>query len=196
MRHEEEDGEGEGGRQERLSIQSLLPLFSWTRQQQVLPRHGFLQVQVMSEEKDISAVTELIIFKDEDSHELSYTSLRDLLSTNRSVSPIKPKRESAFEDLEVDERPLIKNRLVELAARAYLLSLHAQENPANQFFSRQCARFTETNWLQRHHSKISLQTLSSGDISCLPGPLWVDIIRAFCSLFRLRDIQPQPFLQL
>lgn len=176
----------------RLRIESLLLFFSWSRQGEV---QGFFQMQVMSTSKYKSpTVGDLMICKDEDPHELSYTSLRDLLSTNRPPSPIKPKteRESPYDYIEEDERPVIKNRLVELAARAYLLPSHAQATPANEFFSRQWARFSRTNRLQRHHSEISLL----GNVSCFPGPLWMNITRAFCSLFKISHLRPQPLLQL
>lgn len=175
----------------RLSIHRLLPSFSWTRQRQVPSRgHHFLQVEVMSPAppQQFPIATELILFQDKNPHhELSYTSLRDLLATNaRHVHPIKPKEDS--QELELDERPAIKNRLVELAARAYLLPTHVQTTPANQFFSRQWARLT--NRRHSHQSNLSLQ-LSA--VSCLH---LVDITRAFCSLFKLSHLRPQPVLRL
>lgn len=179
----------------RLGMRMLLPLFSWARHPHV-PSGGLLHVEVMSAHKNFSnAATELTILKNENPHELSYTSLRDLLSSDRHTCLIKPQRECEGEHKELeDERPVIKNRLVELAARAYLLPSHAQATPANQFFSRQWARFTRT-WLQSHHSSITLHSFSEAD-SCLPGPLWVEITRAICSLFNLNQFRPQSVLQL
>lgn len=188
----------------RLSIHRLLPMFSWTRQQ----RQHFLQVEVvtpsLSPQKEFSTATELILFKDVENgdhhrRELSYTSLRDLLATSppsRHVDLVRAKsREVCVEVGELeDERPAIKNRLVELAARAYLLPTHAQTTPGNQFFSRQWARFTNRNWLHsRHYSSIIPPLQQSGDVSCLH---WVDITRAFCSLFKLSHLRPQPVLRL
>lgn len=177
----------------RLSIHRLLPIFSWARPQQVLTR-SLLQVEVMPPHRALSTSTELILFKDENPQEMSYTSLRDLLSSNRHVCiNVRPNGECTHEEKEEDERPAIKNRLVELAARAYLLPSHAQETPANQFFSRQWSRFTSRNWLHSHNqSNINLQS----NVPCLPSPLWVDITRAFCSLFKLSHLRPQPVLRL
>ena len=178
----------------RLNSHRLLPMFSWSRQQQQVPAREFVQVGGMPPHKDFPVATEFILFKNEDAQELSYTSLSDLLSANRHTCiNVRPNGEHTREDKDEDERPVIKNRLVELAARAYLLPSHAQETPANQFFSRQWARFTSRNWLHSHHSNTNLQS----PVSCLPSPvLWLDITRAFCSMFRLSHLRPQPVLRL
>lgn len=167
----------------RLSIHRLLPIFSWARQQ---PTHGVMRVPP---QKALSRATELILFKDENPQEMSYTSLRDLMTANCHVCiTVKPSGEWPQDE---EERPAIKNRLVELAARAYLLPSHAQETPANQFFSRQWARLTSRTRLHSHdHSSINVL---QSHVPCLPSPLWLDITRAFCSLFKLR---PQPALRL
>ncbi|KAG0627094.1 hypothetical protein M758_2G173400 [Ceratodon purpureus] len=173
------------------SFHRLLPIFSWARQQQGSTRSS-LQVEVMPPQRAFSTSTELILYKDESPQEMSYTSLRDLMSTNRHVCiNVRPNREGAHEEKEEDERPAIKNRLVELAARAYLLPSHAQETRRNKFFSRQWSRFTSRNWLH-NQSNMNLST----NVPCLPSPLWVDISRAFCSLFSLSHMRPQPVIRL
>nr|PNR37892.1 hypothetical protein PHYPA_021002 [Physcomitrium patens] len=70
-----------------------------------------------SMERGAGTMTEITHFDES----LSYTSLRDLLPTSRPGSPRQGETGEGVEKKEPgDDRPAIKNRLVERAARAYL----------------------------------------------------------------------------
>ena len=186
----------------KFSLRSLSTFFSWHKQRQVAPR-PFLELELESADKE---ATELTHFEEENHHHLSYTSLRDLMPCSRPISPIKRKRESLIgerEDAEEDDllwagasRPPIKNRLVEQAARAYLLPSGAHRTPPNQFFARYWARLTSRSF-QSHQSTDDLRVptggcvhgCNNGCLSCLPSLLWVDFTRAFRTLFS--HLRPQ-----
>lgn len=193
----------------KFSLRSLSTFFSWHKQRQVAPR-PLLELELESADKD---ATELTHFEEDNHHHLSYTSLRDLMPSSRPISPIKRKRESLTgerEEAEEDDllwagasRPPIKNRLVEQAARAYLLPSGAHRTPPNQFFARYWAKLTNRSF-QSHQSTEDLRVptggcihgCNNGCLSCLPSLLWVDLTRAFRTLFSHLRPQSISFLRV
>lgn len=177
------------------SARSLSSLFSWSKSREMTARSCFLDV-----ESSLGEATELAHFDDENGH-LSYTSLRDLLPTSRPGSPVKQKRQGSLngeteeksddDDLSViwgsGDRLPIKNRLVEQAARAYLLPVSPQKSPPDQFFARYWAKLTSTS--SEHQLASSpgrvgcIHGCTHGCLSCLPSVLWVDLSRVVHALF-------------
>ncbi len=207
---------------------TLSTLFSWQHiKQQQQQQHckgtpGRVAAEMKSESvaKEVHSVdTELPVIErdNRNHHHLSYTSLRDLMPTSRPISPIKQKGgESLTGDREQEEddphwpggtRLPIKNRLVEQAARAYLLPAAAQSTPSNQFFAHYWAKFTTSSRLHGHPSNEDLYASSvhgSGHLdgcsdcssfSCLPSFLWLDLTCIFRCLFSSVRPQSVGFLQ-
>ena len=219
-----------------FNIPPLSTLFSWTNPNPnrqvavVLPSsQSYLEMEKIGSPQKWSPqkknYTELTLFDEvDDSHNLSYTSLRDLMPSNRPPSPVKRlKRESlrvveeAGKEHDADnddelfcDRPPIKNRLVERAARAYLLPTSAPQTPPDQFFARYWARLTTGGSSNLERQQLQQQSVSAEDLwapasrgcsrgcsngclSCLPTLLWVDLTGAFRSLFT--HLRPQPLLR-
>lgn len=198
----------------KSSARNLSSLFSWNKSRQVTPLNCFLETDVASPRKpDLGLATELTQFDEENAH-LSYTSLRDLLpaASSRPGSPVKPKRpllegEDEKPEEEViwsgSDRPAIKNRLVEQAARAYLLPTSPQKTPPDQFFARYWAKLTsnptetETLWSPPANAQLPgngcVHGCTHGCLSCLPSLIWVDLTRVVHALFSPR--RPQSLLR-
>lgn len=194
----------------KTSARNLSSLFSWNKSRQVTPLNCFLEMDVCSPRKpDTGSPTELSAFEDEHSH-LSYTSLRDLLPTSRPGSPVKLKRASSPEvgspPPEEDDqskiwsgsdRPPIKNRLVEQAARAYLLPTSPQKTPPDQFFARYWAKLTSGNGQSENvivpGTTGCVHGCTHGCLSCLHTLIWVDLTRVVHALFG--QSRPQSLLR-
>lgn len=201
----------------KASARNLSSLFSWNKSRQVTPLNCFLEMDVVSPRKPEMGMvaTELTQFDEENAH-LSYTSLRDLLPTasSRPGSPVKPNKRPLPEESSEDEvadplkiiwgggdRPPIKNRLVEQAARAYLLPTSPQKTPPDQFFARYWAKLTSnpshadnlraTPQLADNHGCI--HGCTHGCLSCLPSLIWVDVMRVVHGLFG--QLRPQSLLR-
>jgi hypothetical protein len=178
------------------SAKNLSSLFSWNKSRQVTPLNCLLEMDISSPRKP---PTELMGFDEEGAH-LSYTSLQDLLpaSNSRPGSPVKGKRDPEAEvevlDWAGSDRPAIKNRLVEQAARAYLLPTSPQKTPPDQFFARYWAKLTSNDTVTlaagNHHGCI--HGCTHGCLSCLPTLIWVDLTRALHALFG--QFRPQTHL--
>ncbi len=197
----------------KFSLRNFLTFFAG----QTHRNRRSLQVAEMRSEsvvvaKRLSIDTELPVSERETHNQLSsYTSLRDLMLASRPISPIKQKREisrTAERELEEDDphwpgggaRPPIKNRLVEQAARAYLLPAGAQTAPSEQFFARYWAKLTSSGSLHVrpstedlytpvHHDSGHLDSHFECGFSCLPSFLWVSFTHIFSCLFS--NVRPQ-----
>lgn len=207
----------------KSSARNLSSLFSWNKtSRQVTPLNCFLEMDLASPRKpDLGVATELTQFEEENSH-MCYTSLRDLLPTSRPGSPVKLKRggsaqvggeggdekpEEELDPLKIwggSDRPPIKNRLVEQAARAYLLPTSPQKTPPDQFFARYWAKLTST---PSHSENLWVPAAAAaqlpghgcingcthGCLSCLPTLIWVDLTRVVHALFS--QLRPQSLLR-
>jgi hypothetical protein len=198
----------------KSSARNLSSLFSWNKSRQVTPLNCFLEMDEASPRKPgFGVATELIQFDEENAH-LSYTSLRDLLPavSSRPGSPVKPKRpllEGRDEKPEEEvawggsDRPPIKNRLVEQAARAYLLPTSPQKTPPDQFFARYWAKLTSNPGHTENHNWAPpaaqlpghgcIHGCTHGCLSCLPTLIWVDLTRVVHALFG--QLRPQSLLR-
>jgi hypothetical protein len=194
----------------------LSSLFSWNKSREMTARTCFLDLDITSPGKaNLGVATELTHFDDENAH-LSYTSLRDLLPTSRPGSPVKQKRQSSGqngvqteEKISEDDDPSIiwgngdrlpiKNRLVEQAARAYLLPVSPQKTPPDQFFARYWAKLTSTSTSSENllasppHGRVGcIHGCTHGCLSCLPTLIWVDLTRVVHALFS--QLRPQSLI--
>lgn len=190
----------------KLNARSLSSLFGWNKPREMSARSCFLDLNLTSPGKtNLGVATELIHFDDENGH-LSYTSLRDLLPTSRPGSPVKQKRQNGDTDEKSDEdssiswgggdRLPIKNKLVEQAARAYLLPVSPQKTPPDQVFARYWAKLTSTSsesLLASPPRRVGcIHGCAHGCLSCLPSLLWVDLTRVVHALFS--QLRPQSLI--
>lgn len=182
----------------KTSASNLSSLFSWNKSRQVTPLNCFLETDEASPRKpEVEYELKPTPVEAENAH-LLYTSLRDLIPGpgSRPGSPVKPKRtlqEGSGGEEEVtwsgsgSDRPPIKNRLVEQAARAYLLPTSPQKTPLDQFFARYWAKLTSNSnsdsLLALPPGHGCIHGCTHGCLSCLPSLIWVDLTRVVHGLF-------------